>query len=86
MSVRPQAFASSQAHSYYFVSCYYHRNERLEIPWFATSHRSAMSYEIGRKESLELVRSAPWTGIQQSPARHGYGLYRFTSSLSVGQW
>jgi hypothetical protein len=37
MSVRPQAC------SYYFVSCYYHRNERLEISWFATSHRSAMS-------------------------------------------
>lgn len=37
MSVRPQAY------DYYFASYYYHRNERLEIPWFATSHRSTMS-------------------------------------------
>ena len=50
------------------------------------SQKYDVSYEIGRKESLELVGSAPWTGNQQSPAMHGYGLHRFTSSLSVGEW
>jgi hypothetical protein len=36
------------------------------------SQKYDVRYELGRRESLELVGSAPWMGNQQSPAMHGY--------------